>query len=155
MDAIEKDNPSLKGVLPKVFAQEKLDKASLGGLIDLVGSAELGTREAQSKDLLGRVFEYFLGEFALAEGKKGGQFYTPGSVVKLLVQMLEPYEGRVFDPCCGSGGMFVQSEKFIEAHQDYYKKKRQAHRDRPYVIQQTASPFTGRKAIRPHGDWPR
>ena len=123
MDAIEKDNPSLKGVLPKVFAQEKLDKASLGGLIDLVGSAELGTREAQSKDLLGRVFEYFLGEFALAEGKKGGQFYTPGSVVKLLVQMLEPYEGRVFDPCCGSGGMFVQSEKFIEAHQDYYKKK--------------------------------
>ncbi|MBI5634661.1 MAG: SAM-dependent DNA methyltransferase [Nitrospirae bacterium] len=123
MDAIEKDNPSLKGVLPKVFAQEKLDKQSLGGLIDLVGSAELGTKEAQSKDLLGRVFEYFLGEFALAEGKKGGQFYTPGSVVKLLVQMLEPYEGRVFDPCCGSGGMFVQSEKFIEAHQDYYKKK--------------------------------
>ena len=123
MDAIEKDNPSLKGVLPKVFAQEKLDKQSLGGLIDLVGSAELGTKEAQSKDLLGRVFEYFLGEFALAEGKKGGQFYTPGSVVKLLVEMLEPYEGRVFDPCCGSGGMFVQSEKFVEAHQDHYKKR--------------------------------
>ncbi len=122
MDAIEKDNPSLRGVLPKVFAQEKLDKQSLGGLIDLIGSAELGTREARSKDLLGRVFEYFLGEFALAEGKKGGQFYTPGSVVKLLVEMLEPYEGRVFDPCCGSGGMFVQSEKFIEAHQDHYKK---------------------------------
>jgi len=122
MDAIEKDNPSLSGVLPKVYAQEKLDKASLGGLINLVGSAALGTKEAQSKDILGRVFEYFLGEFALAEGKKGGQFYTPGSVVKLLVAMLEPYEGRVFDPCCGSGGMFVQSEKFIEAHQDYYKK---------------------------------
>src|SRR6185503_11554014 len=122
MDAIEKDNPSLRGVLPKVFAQEKLDKASLGGLVNLVGSATLGTKEAQSKDILGKVFEYFLGEFALAEGKKGGQFYTPGSVVKLLVEMLEPYEGRVFDPCCGSGGMFVQSEKFIEKHQDHYKK---------------------------------
>jgi len=123
MDAIEKDNPSLRGVLPKVFAQEKLDKASLGGLVNLVGSATLGTKEAQSKDLLGQVFEFFLGEFALAEGKKGGQFYTPQSVVKLLVEMLEPYEGRVFDPCCGSGGMFVQSEKFIKKHQDYYKKK--------------------------------
>lgn len=123
MEAIEKDNPvSLRGVLPKVYAQEKLDKASLGGLIDLVSTATLGTKEAQSKDLLGRVFEYFLGEFALAEGKKGGQFYTPASVVKLLVEMLEPYEGRVFDPCCGSGGMFVQSEKFIKHHQDHYKK---------------------------------
>jgi type I restriction enzyme M protein len=122
MDAIEKDNPSLKGVLPKVYAQEKLDKGSLGGLVDLISTAVLGTKDAQSKDILGRVFEYFLGEFALAEGKKGGQFYTPESVVKLLVEMLEPYEGRVFDPCCGSGGMFVQSEKFIKAHQDYYKK---------------------------------
>lgn len=122
MDAIEKDNPSLKGVLPKVFAQEKLDKASIGGLVDLVSTAVLGTKKAQSKDILGRVFEYFLGEFALAEGKKGGQFYTPESVVKLLVEMMEPYEGRVFDPCCGSGGMFVQSEKFIKAHQDHYKK---------------------------------
>lgn len=126
MDSIEKDNPSLRGVLPKVFAQEKLDKASLGGLVNLVGSATLGTKEAQSKDLLGQVFEYFLGEFALSEGKKGGQFYTPQSVVKLLVEMLEPYEGRVFDPCCGSGGMFVQSEKFINKHQDYYKKKGKA-----------------------------
>ncbi len=123
MDAVEKDNSqSLKGVLPKVYAQEKLDKASLGGLIDMISTSVLGTKEAQSKDLLGRVFEYFLGEFALAEGKKGGQFYTPASVVKLLVEMLEPYEGRVFDPCNGSGGMFVQSEKFIKHHQDYYKK---------------------------------
>ena len=122
MDAIEKDNPSLKGVLPKVFAQEKLDKQSLGALIDLVSTAVIGTKEAQSKDVLGQVFEYFLGEFALAEGKKGGQFYTPACVVRLLVSMLEPYEGRVFDPCCGSGGMFVQSEKFIQSHQDYYKK---------------------------------
>jgi type I restriction enzyme M protein len=122
MDAIEKDNPSLRGVLPKVYAQEKLDKASLGGLINMIGTAAIGTKEAQSKDVLGKVYEYFLGEFALAEGKKGGQFYTPGSVVKLLVEMLEPYEGRVFDPCCGSGGMFVQSEKFIKHHQDHYKK---------------------------------
>src|SRR5215212_8186689 len=122
MDAIEKDNPSLRGVLPKVFAQEKLDKASIGGLINQISTATLGTKEAQRKDILGKVYEYFLGEFALVEGKKGGQFYTPGSVVKLLVEMLEPYEGRVFDPCCGSGGMFVQSEKFIKRHQDYYKK---------------------------------
>ena len=121
MEAIEKDNISLRGVLPKVYAQEKLDKQNLGGLVDLVSTATLGTKEAQSKDLLGKVFEYFLGEFALAEGKKGGQFYTPQSVVKLLVNMLEPYEGRVFDPCCGSGGMFVQSEKFIKHHQDHYK----------------------------------
>lgn len=123
MDAIEKDNQSLRGVLPKVYAQEKLDKTNVGGLVNLIGSSTLGTKESQSKDLLGKVFEYFLGEFALAEGKKGGQFYTPGSVVKLLVEMLEPYEGRVFDPCCGSGGMFVQSEKFIKSHQDYYRKK--------------------------------
>ena len=121
MEAIEKDNQSLRGVLPKVYAQERLDKASLGGLIDLISGAALGTKEARSKDVLGRVYEYFLGEFALAEGKKGGQFYTPSSVVRLLVAMLEPYEGRVFDPCCGSGGMFVQSEKFIEAHSDHYK----------------------------------
>ena len=123
MDAIEKDNPSLRGVLPKVFAQEKLDKATIGGLINTIGTAVLGTKEAQSKDVLGRVYEYFLGEFALAEGRKGGQFYTPSSVVRLLVEMLEPYEGRVFDPCCGSGGMFVQSEKFIKSHSDHYKKK--------------------------------
>ncbi|MBN2571154.1 MAG: SAM-dependent DNA methyltransferase [Ignavibacteriales bacterium] len=124
MDAIEKDNPkSLRGVLPKVYAQEKLDKQSLGGLVDMFSTATLGTKEAQSKDILGRVFEYFLGQFALAEGRKGGQFYTPTSVVKLLVEMLAPYEGRVFDPCCGSGGMFVQSEKFIVAHSDHYKKK--------------------------------
>ncbi len=123
MDAIEKDNPSLRGVLPKVYAQEKLDKATVGGLINLIGTAVLGTKEAQSKDVLGKVYEYFLGEFALAEGKKGGQFYTPSSVVRLLVEMLEPYEGRVFDPCCGSGGMFVQSEKFIKSHSYHYKSK--------------------------------
>lgn len=117
MDAIEKENPSLKGVLPKVFARQNLDPTSLGGLIDLVGNIALGDAKARSADVLGHVFEYFLGEFALAEGKQGGQFYTPRSIVELLVKMLEPYQGRVFDPCCGSGGMFVQSEKFIEEHQ--------------------------------------
>ncbi|MDD2715259.1 MAG: class I SAM-dependent DNA methyltransferase [Candidatus Wallbacteria bacterium] len=122
MEAIEHQNPSLKGVLPKVYARPNLDRASLGGLIDLIGTIALGTEEAKSKDVLGQVYEYFLGQFALAEGKKGGQFYTPRSVVKLLVEMLEPYEGRVFDPCCGSGGMFIQSEKFIKAHQDHYRQ---------------------------------
>jgi len=117
MDAIEKDNPSLKGVLPKVYARGNLDPTSLGGLINLISNIALGDAKARSADILGHVFEYFLGEFALAEGKKGGQFYTPRSVVQLLVEMLEPYKGRVFDPCCGSGGMFVQSEKFIAEHQ--------------------------------------
>lgn len=117
MDAIEKENASLKGVLPKVFARQNLDPTSLGDLIDLVGNIALGDAKARSADVLGHVFEYFLGEFALAEGKQGGQFYTPRSIVELLVKMLEPYQGRVFDPCCGSGGMFVQSEKFVAEHQ--------------------------------------
>ncbi|MEZ4740243.1 MAG: class I SAM-dependent DNA methyltransferase [Flavobacteriales bacterium] len=117
MDAIERENDSLKGVLPKVYARQNLDPTSLGGLIDLIGNIALGDAKSRSADVLGHVFEYFLGEFALAEGKKGGQFYTPRSVVELLVQMLEPYKGRVFDPCCGSGGMFVQSEKFVTEHQ--------------------------------------
>lgn len=117
MDAIERENDSLKGVLPKVYARQNLDPTSLGGLIDLIGNIALGDAKSRSADVLGHVFEYFLGEFALAEGKKGGQFYTPRSVVELLVKMLEPYKGRVFDPCCGSGGMFVQSEKFIKEHQ--------------------------------------
>ena len=101
MDAIEKENSSLKGVLPKVFARDNLDSKSLGGLIDLIGNIAFGDAKARSADVLGHVFEYFLGEFALAEGKQGGQFYTPKSVVELLVKMLEPYKGRVFDPCCG------------------------------------------------------
>lgn len=116
MDAIERDNPSLKGVLPKNYAREALDKQRLGELIDLIGTIGLGDSESKSKDILGRVYEYFLGQFADAEGKKGGQFYTPRSIVKLLVEMLEPYKGRVFDPCCGSGGMFVQSERFVKEH---------------------------------------
>ena len=123
MVAIEKENPTLKGVLPKVYARANLDKRSLGGLIDLFSTAVLGSAEARSQDILGRVYEYFLGQFALAEGRKGGQFYTPFSIVKLLVAMLEPYEGRVFDPCCGSGGMFVQSEEFVEVHAQRIKPR--------------------------------
>ncbi len=117
MDAIEKENTSLKGVLPKVYARQNLDPTSLGELIDLISNIALGDAKSRSADVLGHVFEYFLGEFALAEGKKGGQFYTPRSVVELQIEMLEPYKGRVLDPCCGSGGMFVQSEKFVLEHQ--------------------------------------
>ncbi len=116
MAAIERDNPSLKGVLPKDYARPALDKTRLGQLIDLVSNIRVGDEEARSKDVLGRVYEYFLSRFASAEGKKGGEFYTPRCVVKLLVEMLEPYRGRVYDPCCGSSGMFVQSVEFIQAH---------------------------------------
>lgn len=116
MVAIERDNPRLKGVLPKDYARPVLDKQRLGELVDLIGTIGLGDGESRGRDILGRVYEYFLGQFANAEGKKGGQFYTPACVVKILVEMIEPYKGRVYDPCCGSGGMFVQSEKFIQAH---------------------------------------
>ena len=116
MVAIERDNPCLKGVLPKDYARPALDKHRLGELIDLIGTIGLGDKENRAKDILGRVYEYFLAQFASAEGKKGGQFYTPTCIVRLLVEMLAPYKGRVYDPCCGSGGMFVQSEKFVEAH---------------------------------------
>src|ERR1017187_3015241 len=116
MLAIERDNKQLKGVLPKEYARPALDKQRLGELIDLIGTIAMGDKENRSKDILGRVYEYFLSQFASAEGKKGGQFYTPRCVVRVLVEMLAPYKGRVYDPCCGSGGMFVQSEKFVEAH---------------------------------------
>ena len=118
MEAIERENAKrLKGILPKVYGQQKLDQKCLGGLIDLIGTIDLVKTDSKGEDLLGKVYEYFLGQFALAEGKKGGQFYTPESIVRLLVEILEPYNGRVFDPCCGSGGMFVQSEKFVQNHQ--------------------------------------
>lgn len=117
MQLIEQENASLKGVLPKVYAKENLDSISLGGLIDLLSNQSLQGDKVHNNDILGHIFEYFLGEFALSEGKKGGQFYTPKSVVELLVACLEPYKGRVFDPCCGSGGMFVQSEAFVQNHQ--------------------------------------
>src|SRR5688572_24563144 len=116
MTAIERDNPSLKSVLPKDYARPGLDKQRLGQLINLVSDIGLGSPADRAKDVLGRVYEYFLSQFASAEGKKGGQFYTPSRVVRVLVEMLAPYKGRVYDPCCGSGGMFVSSEKFIEAH---------------------------------------
>jgi len=116
MEGIERDNPSLKGVLPKDYARPGLDKQRLGQLLDLITNIDLGDAASRSKDILGRAYEYFLSEFASAEGKKGGQFYTPSYVVRLLVEILSPYKGRVYDPCCGSGGMFVQSAKFIEAH---------------------------------------
>ena len=116
MAAIERDNPSLKGVLPKDYGRPGLDKQRIGQLINLVSDIGLGDPASRAKDILGRVYEYFLSQFASAEGKKGGQFYTPSHVVRVLVEVLAPYKGRVYDPCCGSGGMFVQSEKFIEAH---------------------------------------
>lgn len=116
MIAIEKENESLKGVLPKDFARPALDKDKLGGIIDLF-TFKVGDAESRKQDVLGRVYEYFISKFASAEGKNAGEFYTPSSVVKLLVEMIEPYKGRIYDPCCGSGGMFVQSERFIEEHQ--------------------------------------
>jgi len=116
LTAIERDNKVLKGVLPKDYARPALDKARLGEIIDLIATIGLGDKQARERDVLGRVYEYFLGKFAAAEGKLGGQFYTPQCVVKLLVEMLEPYKGRVFDPCCGSGGMFVQAAKFVQSH---------------------------------------
>ena len=116
MLAIEKDNENLKGVLPKEYARPALNAVMLGELIDLVSNIALGAQKGEARDVLGRVYEYFLGQFAGSEGKRGGEFYTPRSVVRVMVEMIEPYKGRVYDPCCGSGGMFVQSEKFVELH---------------------------------------
>jgi type I restriction enzyme M protein len=116
MLAIEKENNSIRGVLPKDYARPAIDKTRLGELIDLLSGIGLSEKENRSMDLLGRVYEYFLGKFAMKEGHKSGQFYTPRSVVRILVEMIEPYNGRIFDPCCGSGGMFVQSERFVQSH---------------------------------------
>ena len=121
MEEIEKENKELKNVLPKVYGKANLDKTSLGQLVDLISNTELQTESENSKDLFGRVYEYFLGEFANAEGKKGGQFYTPKAIVKLMVEMIEPYKGRVYDPACGSGGMFVMSDKFVKEHRGNIK----------------------------------
>ena len=118
MAGIERDNPALKGVLPKDYARPALDKQRLGQLLDLVSNIMVGDEESRSRDVLGRVYEYFLSKFADAEGKKGGEFYTPRCVVRLLVEMIEPYQGRVYDPCCGSSGMFVQSVEFIRASRE-------------------------------------
>ncbi|MFX1283341.1 MAG: type I restriction-modification system subunit M [Promethearchaeota archaeon] len=116
MEAIERDNPSLKGVLPRNYSRKGLDAQRLSELIMLIETIELESEISKNKDILGKVFEYFLGQFAETEGKKGGQFYTPPSVVKLLIEMIQPYKGRVYDPCCGSGGMFVQSDEFVQFH---------------------------------------
>ena len=116
MVSIERDNPALKDVLPKDFARPVLDQQRLGRIVNLVSNIKVGDADARARDVLGRVYEYFLAQFASAEGKKGGEFYTPKSIVKLLVEMLEPWRGRVYDPCCGSSGMFVQSLEFIRAH---------------------------------------
>ncbi len=129
MEAIERDNPTLKGVLPKNYARPNVDKQRLGQLIDMVSNIRVGDEASRAKDVLGRVYEYFLSQFASAEGKKGGEFYTPRCVVRLLVEMLEPYRGRVYDPCCGSAGMFVQSVEFIEAHATGLGNGRRARRE--------------------------
>ena len=116
MDAIENDNPVLRDVLPREYGRQSLDQTRLGQVIDLISDIRIGDAEARAQDVLGRVYEYFLGQFALAEGRRGGEFYTPRGVVRLLVEMLQPYNGRVYDPCCGSSGMFVQSMEFIRSH---------------------------------------
>jgi type I restriction enzyme M protein len=138
MDAVEADNPVLKGALPKAFALPALDKQKLGELINLISSIGLGTAAHREKDTLGRIYEYFLSRFASAEGRGGGEFYTPSSIVRVLVEMLEPYQGRVYDPACGSGGMFVQSVKFIDAHG--------GRRDAVTVYGQESNPTTWRMA---------
>ncbi len=121
MDAIEKNNNSLRGVLSKDYANPDLDKTRLGEVVDLISDIKLGNTQSQRSDILGRVYEYFLNQFAASEGKKGGEFYTPRSIVRTLVEMIEPYKGRIYDPCCGSGGMFVQSDKFVQEHQGRIK----------------------------------
>ena len=117
MDLIEKENPRLKNVLNKNYSRPEIDKTRLGELVTLFTNLEIGTDRAKEVDMLGRVYEYFLGQFASKDGQKGGEFYTPACIVKTMVEMIEPYSGRVYDPACGSGGMFVQSLKFIENHQ--------------------------------------
>jgi len=146
MAAIEHDNPVLRDVLPKDYARPALDKQRLGQLIDLISNIRVGDAEARSRDVLGRVYEYFLSQFASAEGKKGGEFYTPRCVVKLLVEMLEPYQGRVYDPCCGSSGMFVQSVEFIRAH---------ASGNGNGAGRAATSPSTARSRTTPRGGWRR
>jgi len=136
LEAIEEENPRLKGLLDKRFGRAQLESGKLGELVDLISTIGFGEEE-KARDLLGEVYEYFLGQFASAEGKKGGQFYTPASVVKLLVAILAPYKGKVYDPCCGSGGMFVQSERFLETRADASATSRS----------------TGRRRTPPPGGW--
>ena len=138
LDAVEKENPRLKNVLDKDYARKRVDEA-LPGLIDLLSTVPFQHESLKAKDILGHVYEYFLGEFSIAAGKRGGEFYTPKSIVSLIVEMLEPFQGRVYDPCCGSGGFFVQSERFVEEHGGRIGRSRS----------------TGRKPTPQPGAWPR
>lgn len=140
---IEKENPKLKGKLPRDYARRGIPAERMGGLVDLVSKIGLGDAQSRAKDVLGRVYEYFLGKFAAAEGKLGGEFFTPRSVVRLLVEMIEPYDGRVYDPCCGSGGMFVQSEKFLDDHQGNGNGKKKMDHS---IFGQESNPTTWRLA---------
>ena len=146
MTLVERDNPMLKDVLPKEYARPALDKQRLGQLIDMIGNIDVGYEDARSNDVLGRVYEYFLGQFAGAEGKKGGEFYTPRCIVKLLVEMIEPYSGRVYDPCCGSSGMFVQSVEFIDAHVSGNRKRRSNAKNQISIYGQESNYTTWRLA---------
>ena len=152
MTVIDRDNPVLKD-----YARPSLDKQRLGQLIDLVSNIQVGDQQARSRDVLGRVYEYFLSQFASAEGKKGGEFYTPRSVVKLLVEMLEPYSGRVYDPCCGSSGMFVQSVEFIRVSRFGQRQPACGRVPRGWAAggHRPTSPSTGRSPTTPHGGWRR
>jgi type I restriction enzyme M protein len=149
MAGIERDNSALKGVLPKDYARPALDKTRLGQLIDLVSNIKVGDEASRAKDVLGRVYEYFLSQFASAEGKKGGEFYTPRCVVKLLVEMIEPYRGRVYDPCCGSSGMFVQSSSSAPTPRGMPMAARPPGAGSP------TSRSTARSRTTPPGGWPR
>ena len=149
MAALEQDNPALQDVLPKDYARPALDKTRLGQVIDLVSNIKVGGSEARATDVLGGVYEYFLEQFAIAEGRKGGEFYTPRSVVRLLVEMLQPYQGRVYDPCCGSSGMFVQSIEFIQAHASGNGNGGRA----TAAGQRRTFPSTARSPTTPPGAW--
>ena len=145
MIAIERNNSALKDVLPKDYARPALDKTRLGQVVDMVSNIEVGGAEARATDVLGNVYEYFLEQFALAKGRKGGEFYTPRSVVRLIVEMLEPYQGRVYDPCCGSSGMFVQSVEFMAPT---------PAATTTLVKPRSTSLSTGRSPTTRHGAWP-
>lgn len=146
MYAIERDNPKLKGKLPRDYARRGIPAERIGRLIDQIGSIAIGTDHARAKDVLGRVYEYFIGKFAAAEGKLGGEFFTPSSVVRLLVEMIEPYEGRVYDPCCGSGGMFVQSVRFVESHATQNSSSKERGQRDISIFGQESNPATWRLA---------
>jgi type I restriction enzyme M protein len=146
LEAVERDNPRLRRVLNKDFARLEIDSGKLGQLIDLIATVPFHHESLKARDILGHVYQYFLGQFASAEGKKGGQYYTPKAIVTLIVEMIEPFQGRVYDPCCGSGGFFIQSERFIEAHADQKHYKAEEQRHKIAVYGQESNPTTWRLA---------